>query len=253
MVKNIKISEFPRGYDADELLAHAVVAHFMVNELTVAPRMEMRAHIYRKGAQSSKTRFGDEHVALVEQAVHLDYDNPFELLDDALKDNRRTLWFHYLLAFELAQLKGFNASEFEKVCRVVHKRLTELANSRLPVLALLHYDCALPSNMRFSGGRPEAMTAALFALLNELSNYSEGVWMPVEKLGIPHGQDVVLTVSDAYGTTNIVVEVNGIPMLYVDLNKDYILWSKDAGWNLMEIIQMEGGATMEKEGRLHVN
>ncbi|MEC9292396.1 MAG: hypothetical protein VX730_08345 [Pseudomonadota bacterium] len=251
--QKIKLYEFPKGYEADEILAHAIVAHCLVNEWSQAPRMEMRAHICAKLARSQKNQYGDEHMKTVEQAVHLDYDNPFDLLEDAFKQEGRTLWFHYLLAFELAQVPGVHVPMIEKARKKVQSRLSEMDRSgRLPLLALLHYDCGLPSNMRWSGGHEVQMRASLYALLEHLAIRSDDVWVSNSDLAIPHGYSVVLTTSENYGTNNIVVEVNQVPVLVVDVNKDYILWTKEASWALLEYIQLEGGATCDKPGRITV-
>ncbi len=250
---NIKLSEFPSGYVADEILAHAIVAHWMVSVWSTAPRMEMRAHICAKLSRSTKNIYGDEHMKLVEQAVHLEADNPVALLEEAVADNSRTLWFHYLLAFELAQVKGINSSWVDMAREKAKERLTELDSSgRLQLLSLLHYDCGLTSNMRWSGGHESQMRASLFALLEHLAIRSDEVWVSSQDLAVPHGYGVVLTTSEDYDTNNIVVEINNVPVLVMDVNKDYVLWSKDASWSLLEYIQLEGGATCDKPGRITV-
>ncbi|MDE0723239.1 MAG: hypothetical protein OSB62_00900 [Alphaproteobacteria bacterium] len=252
-IKNIKISDFPSGYVADELLAHAIVAHWMVSVWSTAPRMEMRAHICAKLSRSAKNNYGDEHMKLVEQAVHLEADNPVALLEEAVADNSRTLWFYYLLAFELAQVKGINSSWVDLAREKVQARITEMDSSgRFPLLSLLHYDCGLTSNMRWSGGDEAQMRASLYALLEHLAIRSDKVWVSNSNLVIPHGYSVVLTTSEDYGTNNVVVEVNNVPTLVMDANKDYVLWTKEASWALLEYIQLEGGATCDKPGRITV-
>ncbi|MFZ2620534.1 MAG: hypothetical protein WAX89_06630 [Alphaproteobacteria bacterium] len=230
------IKDYPKGYDMDEILAHAIVAAIRFENERKSKRANMRSYVWAQLATSTKCHFGDEHCKLVERALHLEQGPSKQLWLQAAQLEGRTLWFYYLLAQGVAAVPNI-APNFPAIFRenMLHKLMEVAQQKHIPLLALLHYDCGLISqigNNNRPNTSPEAWEAALYGLLNALTAHgADGCWQAPQRLVLPKGYQVHFGTSpaiDAEGNPGILVYVNsGAPVLILNLKGRELLWTAE--------------------------